>query len=415
LKLKIRDYFNTYSITMGFLIAFLGSAFIYMQWFGLDSIILQNISALLFFWLILNQNNSTWFWSGFFISIGWFWWINVSFIYYQMAWAIPISALLIALVFGTLFWIIGALSNRFNKPFNYLVQVLSLVLFSYLHPFGFDWFVPEAMFTHTYIGVQKWQFLIVLGTIALMKWTKSVIYLPLILFAYAPYHTSIWTPSPSDDILLAGTQIPIAEKWDPAFIPQHITEVLESIQQAADANKSMIVLPESVIPLFLNKQPELLSEINNLSKDITIIIGSLYLEGNTHRNSTYIFQEGNYTVAHKVLLVPFGEGNPLPEWAGKWVNQIFFDGAQDYIASSNITDYKVGSMVYRNAICYEATSDKLYSGSPQNMIAISNNAWFHPSIEPTLQQILLKFYSRKYGTTIYHSINMSPSYIVRTK
>jgi len=38
--------------------------------------------------------------------------------------------------------------------------------------------------------------------------------------------------------------------------------------------------------------------------------------------------------------------------------------------------------------------------------------WFKPSIEPVLQKDLLKYYSNIYGTTIYHSINGSSSYVV---
>ena len=46
------------------------------------------------------------------------------------------------------------------------------------------------------------------------------------------------------------------------------------------------------------------------------------------------------------------------------------------------------------------------------MILISNNGWVVPSIEPIEQKILLQYYSKKYGTTIYHAVNMSPSYII---
>ena len=46
------------------------------------------------------------------------------------------------------------------------------------------------------------------------------------------------------------------------------------------------------------------------------------------------------------------------------------------------------------------------------MILISNNGWFVPSVEPTLQRLLLEYYSHRYGTFIYHSVNMSDSYII---
>ncbi len=47
------------------------------------------------------------------------------------------------------------------------------------------------------------------------------------------------------------------------------------------------------------------------------------------------------------------------------------------------------------------------------MIATSNNAWFTPSIEPTLQKLLLKYYAKKYDVTIFHSINGSENYTIR--
>ena len=47
------------------------------------------------------------------------------------------------------------------------------------------------------------------------------------------------------------------------------------------------------------------------------------------------------------------------------------------------------------------------------MVAISNNAWFTPSIEPTLQHLLLKYYSKKYDVNIYHIANGSSNRIYR--
>jgi len=94
------------------------------------------------------------------------------------------------------------------------------------------------------------------------------------------------------------------------------------------------------------------------------------------------------------------------------VNKVFYDGAVDYKASENVVDYSINGITYRNAICFEATSEKLYEDEPEKMIVLSNNGWFTPSTEPTLQKLLLQYYSKKYGTIIYHSVNMSKSYII---
>jgi apolipoprotein N-acyltransferase len=95
-----------------------------------------------------------------------------------------------------------------------------------------------------------------------------------------------------------------------------------------------------------------------------------------------------------------------------WVNEVFYDGSVDYKASKEIIDYQIDGISYRNAICFEATSEELYKKHPKNMIVITNNGWLTPSIEPTQQKILLQYYNKKYGTNIYHAVNMSDSYII---
>jgi apolipoprotein N-acyltransferase len=46
------------------------------------------------------------------------------------------------------------------------------------------------------------------------------------------------------------------------------------------------------------------------------------------------------------------------------------------------------------------------------MISISNNAWFTPSIEPTLQKLLMQYYSKLYGVTIYAVANGSSNWVI---
>jgi len=401
---------------------------LYLAWFDITNALAETIAALLFFWFLLQADQKVWFWSGSLLSLFWFWWILVSFSHYHMRWAIPLGALFIALVYGGIFWLLAWISGKLasfigalaiykgalaNAPYRLFFRALGLLGLSYLHPLGFDWFKPELLLVHSYLGVHKWQFALILLSIGLAQYRKNSLYLLLLLLAYSPTKTTLTYQESNSPIVLSGTMTTVEDKWNPKLISSHITKALAAIDQAIAQGKQVIVLPESVFPFFLNRELQLLDALKNRSFGITIVIGALYLDGDIHRNSTFIFKEGAYHVANKVLLVPFGESNPLPQWAGKWINQIFFDGAIDYIASAEPTDFEVNGTLYRNAICYEATSEQLYTDSPKQMIVISNNAWFIPSIEPTEQRMLLEFYSRKYGTTIHHSINMSPSYTIR--
>ncbi|CAA6798866.1 MAG: Apolipoprotein N-acyltransferase (EC [uncultured Sulfurovum sp.] len=351
----------------------------------------------------------------------WFWWLSISFKNYGFAWAIPIGVLFSSLTFALLFGIFASfleyiskkLSKTHDDLINLIGKALVLLLLSTIHPFGFDWYKPELVFTNSYIGIEKWQFALVLGVMILAIYKKQLLFLLLIFTAY-PYASHFQTSTElSSNIELSNFKINVIDKWKPELQQKHIGMVFATIDRAINEKKSLVILPESIFALFLNKQSVLMEALLERSNKISIVLGALYLDKKIPRNSTYIFKNGHYSIANKVVLVPFGESNPLPKWMGKVVNKLFFDGAPDYVAAENPIDYQVAGKTFRNAICYEACSEVLYEGKPQNMIVISNNGWVSPSIEPTQQKILLQYYSKKYGTTIYHSVNMSDSYIIK--
>ena len=447
----MRQYFSTFILTGGFLpnlhtndplsplwhgaaIALLSSLFIYLATLGYTSELLNTVTGISALFWLLRSDAKVWFWSGFFIGLLWFWWIGMSFIHYKMLWAIPIVVLLIATVYGGIFWLIAKIAFSVQRarpegqvPLGYLafrdkkkdlnslftlsIKALGLLILSYVHPFSFDWFKPELMFTESYLGIGKWQFAIILAAVVLAHTFKKPILLLLALGAYDPSASSVSLPG--ERIALVTTHTPVEQKWDESAHPAQFQALLASIDKAIDTRKRLVILPESVFPVFLNHDQTLFDALKQRAQKINIVTGALYWDGKTPRNTAYIFTtEGKVTVANKVILVPFGEANPLPDFLSNWVNKVFYDNAVDYKASTDVVDYMVEGKRYRNAICFEATSEKLYEGDPKKMIVLSNNGWFTPSIEPVLQRLLLQYYSRKYGTTIYHSVNMSPSYII---
>ena len=75
--------------------------------------------------------------------------------------------------------------------------------------------------------------------------------------------------------------------------------VFSEIISAKDQGYDIVVLPESVFPLFMNKSPFLIERLLLLSNDIAIVVGSLLSEDKQHYNVSYIFNEGKYQVAKK--------------------------------------------------------------------------------------------------------------------
>jgi apolipoprotein N-acyltransferase len=215
-------------------------------------------------------------------------------------------------------------------------------------------------------------------------------------------------------IKLASTNIPQSQKWTQAALRPTIKMVYAKIKKAIDEGYELIILPESVIPLYLNTSPILIEQFLLLSQYIDIVLGTVTKEDGQHFNVTYHFSNAkDIEIAKKVVLVPFGEYVPLPSFLKDFVNNTFFEGASDFVTADKPTDFTIKGVKFRNAICYEATTNRLYEGNPKYMIATSNNAWFAPSIEPTLQNLLMRYYSRLHGTTIYHSANYKGTGVIK--
>ncbi|WP_456392374.1 apolipoprotein N-acyltransferase [Nitratifractor sp.] len=439
------------------LTAMAGSAFLYLAHWGHFAPWLETPLALLFLTLLLAGDRRIWIWSGFFLGLFWFGWIGMSFLHYGHPWAVPFVSLAVAgvyaLLFGLAAWLaegLGRLSSKRNaqskiqnvqsgsvarqrKPqlftfhtslFTSIAKAFALWLMSLIHPFGFDWFKPELVLIHTPFGVDGVHFALLLaGLLSVIAAAKARarrrlflmgLGLSSLLAAIHPQRVQILSDDPAGRIALAGTRVSVERKWQPDALRPQALRVLRLIDRAVDANRSAIYLPESVLPTFLNRDPVLLQAIQKRSRKIDIVLGALFLtpEGE-NRNSAYLFHDGRFTVADKVVLVPFGEANPLPGWAGRWINKIFFDGAPDYQAAKSPTDFLIDGKKFRAAVCFEGTSERLYADRPERMVLLSNNGWFVPSVEPTLQRLLLEYYTHKYGTEIWHAVNGSPSYIVR--
>jgi apolipoprotein N-acyltransferase len=329
----------------------------------------------------------------------------------------------VAFSFGGLFWFGARVSEIINKilkieNLDTIFKAVYLFVLSYIHPLGFNWFKPELILVHSPFGIDKPHFALFLAGMVLfliLKSKQKMVSLIFFIFSISPSNYQILPQEPEGKIYLETTWIDVRDKWKVDKIPFQIRDVLVAIDRAIANKKEAIILPESILPFFINESKIMLKELRYRSKDIDIILGGLYKNANENRNSLYFFHKGNFLVSDKVVLVPFGESNPLPDWASGWVNRLFFDGAPDYTPAKKPTDFRIAGKVYRGAICYEGTSDEIYQNIPKRLILISNNGWFYPSIEPTLQRLLLEYYVRTYHVRVYHSINYSKSYVIIPK
>ena len=393
-------------------IALLFSLFIYAEVYTLSFKLINTIAALSAFYFLLSASTRVLVFSGGFIGLLWFYWIGYSFEYYHVGWMTPFITLFFILLYALFFGVAGVTKNP-------LYRAVIFFLLSYVEPMDWNWLQMELPFVNSYLGIEKWQYAVVLLSLSLFiflakahtfrKYRFAVL---LLLLAAVDYTTPRLT-EPELKIKLYASTLLQEEKWVKKNRQSIIQNNFRAISKAISQKYDLIVLPESAFPLFLNKNPFLVMQLKNYSYHIDIITGALLVEEGLHYNVSYHFSKGKMQVAKKMVLVPFGEYIPLPTFLRKWVNTTFFDGASDFVTAEAPTDFIIKGVKFRNAICYEATCDEIYQGEPPYLIAISNNGWFYPSIEPTLQRLLMKYYAKKHNSIIYHSANMGGTGIVR--
>lgn len=388
------------------LIALLFSAFIYWEHFALTSKALNTLSGVLAIYALLHAPKRVVVISGFWIGWLWCYWIGFSFQYYGLGWATWLVALgfgfVYALYYGTM-----ALTT------NALLRALILFGLTFVWPMDFNWMQPEIIFVESYLGFTKWQFALILFSLALSGYVGGFKkFFPLLLLIGAIQTSYSPPPIPDLKIKLVSTDISQDFKWQRDQLPETIQDNFSAIDEAIAQGYDLIVLPESAFPLYMNEHTEIAQALSERSLHIAILTGTLHKENGLNYNVSYLFHQGTITVAKKTILVPFGEYIPLPSFLKGWVDRHIFGGGSDFVTADKPTDFTIKGVTFRNAVCYEATRAELYTPDVRYMVAVSNNGWFKPSIEPTIQNLLIRFYARKNDTVVFHSANGGGSGIV---
>ena len=402
-KEKLRAHFSLEFIKIGFINALLLSAFIafsffepvlkehfvYLATFGCACFLLG--FALMIFYKPCARS---WFYSGFFLGIFWFYWMAYSLVYFNAPWLIALEILGIGVIYGIIFalcyFIFIKIFILFTKlipknmpfcKFKAIFLALGLICTQFIHPFGFNWLNYSLIFIDT----------------------------PL---------QSIFIGSPSTASLpfkvhLNPPQFSQAHKWDAAKRHEIITAHLKNIDEAIAQNARLVILPETAFAFVLSSNSNLHNLLLEKSQQIAILAGAVGFDKNATYNSAFFYDKGAFKRVDKHILVPFGEQVPLPAFMRDFINKIFFDSASDFASAPKPGDIEIDGITIRVAICYEGTRAEFYATRPQFLAMISNNAWFYPSSEPALQKLLLKYYARKNQAVIYHSANGSKSEIIR--
>lgn len=346
---------------------------------------------------------------GFLVGLFWFYWIGFSFVYFGFGYLIPLISIIVALIYMLLFALALASPNLLYRGFWLLIMSL-------IHPFGFDWMKIDSFFAYSYFGVGKESFFLIIMAMIFFKlawdYLKGFFALGVLFLCFALDFRIHTPPSLPFKIDLLHTNFPQDFKWQKENTQKNSRYLLSVIFSSIQQGNQIIVLPETAFP-FLLEHSHYFDTLKKMSLQSTLVVGAVRKVDSKLYNSSYIFQNGEVQIFNKVILAPFGEKIPLPDFLAKPLNRIFLgDHAPQFTSSEEFGIFTFNEIPIKSAICYEGTREEAYKQPTPFLIVISNNAWFPHTIEPALQKNLMKYYARLYQTTILHSSNGSPSFII---
>lgn len=177
------------------------------------------------------------------------------------------------------------------------------------------------------------------------------------------------------------------KKWDPEQRNYVVSEVLKYTEEAIFSESSIVVLPESSFPLFLQEEKNLFNYFVSFSFFKPLIVGNIRYEKSESKidvyNSNLFFHNEKVEVYDKIHLVPFGEYFPL-KFITAPIQRYFFGTDSDFTAGKDVKLFNYKGKKIGNLICYE---DAFYYLMLENVkkgaeivVVTTNDSWFGNSM-----------------------------------
>ncbi len=174
-------------------------------------------------------------------------------------------------------------------------------------------------------------------------------------------------------------------KWDPGMF-SHTVATYWSLTRPLLNEYSLVIWPESAVPLYIDLAKELLTDLNAAAaeSDTALVTGILRRDDTHHYNSILALgtaaANGIAQVYDKRHLVPFGEYTPF-ESLLRPLGGIFNIPTSNFSTDeANARPLKLGNYGYLPAICYESIFPELMNDErfkeSNAIIMVSNDSWF---------------------------------------
>ena len=396
--------------------------------------------------------------SGLCFYLGTIWWVvNTMTTYGGMP--LPLSLVALVLLCGVLAgytaafaWLLSAGRHRLRLPRGYVppvaaglwtaLEFLRTYLFS-----GFPWALlgysqyqqPTIRLLASAVGVYGISALLTLvnGTVADLlarawhpreagnRWRGA--WLPvgltsLALIGTLGYAWGIWrdpTGGPSVRVGLLQGNIDQSVKWERRYQTATLDIYERLARRAAEEKPALIVWPETALPFFLRREPELGPRVRRFIEGVGIptLTGSPDLrEDRLLYNTAFLLSgdgeiHGRYDKRH---LVPFGEYVPL--------QTIFFFldklvvGIGDFGRGRAATVFSLDGMRFSVMICYEVIFPsevrEFVQGGAAFLVNITNDAWFGRGGAPYQHLAMAAMRAVENGTYLVRAANTGVTAVI---
>jgi len=230
---------------------------------------------------------------------------------------------------------------------------------------------------------------------------------------------SLASRGPDELIRVAVVQPSIEQmlKWDPAYQKETLRIYTNLTREAGKAKPAIILWPETAAPIFLRRDPALVTELRVLSAEVRapLLIGSLDGDQRGFYNSAFLLTgQGIRAKYDKIHLVPFGEYVPLSGIIGfvrRWGEFI-----SEFQAGRTPRVFKEADYPFGVVICYEGIFPELFRefvvGGARYMVNSTNDAWFGTTSGPWQHLAMLPFRAVEHEVAIARAANTGVSAFV---
>ena len=208
-------------------------------------------------------------------------------------------------------------------------------------------------------------------------------------------------------------------KWNRSYQTATLDIYERLVWRVAAEKPALIVWPETAIPFFLRREPELSARVHRLAVEtaIPMLVGSPDVgeDGRLYNTAFLLGRDGQIRGRYdKRHLVPFGEYVPL--------HQIFFFldklvvGIGDFGRGHRATVFSLDGARFSAMICYEVIFPgevrEFVRDGAQFLVNITNDAWFGRSGAPYQHLAMAAMRAVENGTYLVRAANTGISAVI---